>query len=424
MYRLVVLLALLPLCAVAQAQESLSLSDAIAIGLESNFDIKMARTGRQIAERQNSWGMAGGLPSLSLSGDLELESELLEPTSGDLSASAAASLDWVLFGGFEVRATKKNLESAEELAVGGEELSMESTLHSIINSYFFVLLQQEMVKITETVVSISKDRMDQVEDAKSLGASGMYEYVQAKSAYLTDQSNHLKQQVALRDAVRSFNLLLSLPAECEWVFSEPVNVPQFNYSLETMTDKMLADNRTLKNQYIALKARDYDVKQSRASLYPTIGLDATMAFSNSSFKSRPESNYLYPSVGLSLSFNLFNGGKTRRGIDVAKLNREIEQTSTEQMTLALESELASQYDGYNIYRDIVTYDNEQVEVAKLLLDLSEDRAKRGLINSFDFREVQLEYLESASSRLNSIYSLIVANTELLRLTGGILSYAK
>ncbi len=416
------MVALMPLCAVAQTP--LSLSDAITIGLGNNFDIDIAKQQREIAERQNSWGMAGGLPSITLSGAFDRDSEWVEPTDGYFSGSAAASLSWVLFGGFEVKATKQILDSAEELAMGGEELSMESTLHSIINSYFYVLLQQEMLKITETVVGISKDRLDQEELSLSIGASGRYEYVQAQSAYLTDQSSLLKQQVALRDAMRSLNLLLSLPAEKEWVLSEDVDVPEFNYSLDTMRDKMLSDNRTLKNQYINLKARDYVIKQSRSSLFPTIGLGVDMYAGNSDFSGIPSNNYVSSSIGLSMSFNLFNGGKTRRSIDIAKMNKDIAQITTDQMTMALESELASQYDGYNIYKDIVAYDNEQVKVSELLMKLSEEKYRNGSINSFNFREVQLSYLQSATSRLNSIYSLIVANSELLRLTGGILSYAK
>lgn len=416
------LIALMPLPTMAATP--LSLSDAISIGLENNFDIRIAQGETKIAERENSWGMAGGLPSITLGGSVDFDSTLLSPTEHELSSYGAVDLDWTLFGGFEVRATKMILDSEEALAAGSEELSMESTLHSIINSYFYVLLQQEMLKITETVVGISKDRLDQEELSRSIGTSGRYEYVQAQSAYLTDQSNLLKQQVALRDAVRSLNLLLSLPADSEWTLSEDVDVPEFNYSLDAMRDKMLADNRTLKNQYINLKSKDYVIKQSRASLYPTIGLGATMKGGNSDFSSIPGNNFVTSSVGLSLSFNLFNGGKTRRNIDVAKLSRDIEQVSTNQMTLALESELASQYDGYNIYREIVAYDNEQVEVAELLMKLSEEKYRNGSINSFNFREVQLSYLQSATSRLNSIYSLIVANSELLRLTGGILSYAK
>ncbi len=416
------MVALMPLCAVAQTP--LSLSDAITIGLGNNFDIDIAKQQREIAERQNSWGMAGGLPSITLSGAFDRDSEWVEPTDGYFSGSATASLSWVLFGGFEVRATKQILDSAEELAMGGEELSMENTLHSIINSYFYVLLQQEMLSLNETIVGISKDRLDREQTAVELHVSGKYEYVQAQSAYLTDKSNLLKQQVALRDAMRSLNLLLSLPAESEWVLSEPVDIPEFDYSLETMTSKMLEDNRTLKNQYITLRSQEYIIKQSRASLYPTIGLSGYIAGGNSNLTTGSGANYVKPNIGLSLSFNLFNGGKTRRGIDVAKLNQEVAQTSTDQMILTMESELASQYDGYNIYREIVAFETEQVEVAKLLMELSQERYHSGTITSFEFRDVQLAYLVSASSRLNSIYSLIVANSQLLKLTGGILTYTK
>lgn len=273
-------------------------------------------------------------------------------------------------------------------------------------------------------MEISKDRLAQQQNSKELGASGTYEYVQAQSDYLTDKSSHLKQEVTLRDAVRSLNLLLSLPETTEWRLTEQVESPKFDYSLSAMTDKMLSDNRTLKNQYISLQTREQEVKQSRSSLYPTIGFTASMAYGNYYMATSSSQDYLKPSVGISLSYNLFNGGKTRRNINIAELSQEAEQLSTDQMTLKLKSELSTQFDGYNVYREIVTLDSEQLEVSELLMKLSEERYRNGTINSFNFREVQLAYLQSATSRLSSIYNLVVANSELLRLTGGLVSYAK
>ncbi len=411
-------------CLGVNAQESLSLSDAIRIGLESNFDIKIAKQSTTIAEQQNSWGMAGGLPSISLNGSLGTYKELIAPGDTTLPGEVSADLSWVLFDGFSIRTAKAILQSGEELAKGSEMVVVESTIHSIINSYYYVLLQQEMLRITETVMEISKDRLAQQQNSKELGASGTYEYVQAQSAYLTDKSSHLKQEVTLRDAVRSLNLLLSLPETTEWRLTEVVESPKFDYSLSAMTDKMLSDNRTLKNQYISLQTREQELKQSRSSLYPTIGFTASMAYGNYYMNTSNSQDYLKPSVGISLSYNLFNGGKTRRNINIAELTQEAEQLSTDQMTLKLKSELSTQYDGYNVYREIVTLDSEQLEVSELLMKLSEERYRNGTINSFNFREVQLAYLQSATSKLNSIYNLVVANSELLRLTGGLVSYAK
>lgn len=416
---LLALLALLPVG--ANAKEALTLKDAIVIGLKNNFDIEISKKSVMIAQQQNSWGMAGGLPTLTLNGNLAATAELISPTSTTTYGGVSADLAWTLFDGFNIKATKRILENGEEIAEGTEMITVENTIHSIITSYYYVLLQQEVLKINEIVLNISNDRLSQQEISKEIGAGGNYEYIQAKSDYLSDKSSYIKQQMTLRDAVRSLNLLLSLPANTELELIQEIEIPEYNYSEDDMREKMLSDNKSLKNQYIYLKTKEYEIKQSRSSLYPSIGLYGSIGAGSSSFATAPSSNYIQPTIGLSVSFNLFNGGKIKRNNSIARFSMEAEQVSTDQMVHEMNSELASQIDGYNIYRTVVDYNTQQLEVATMLLKLSEEKSKNGSIDSFDFREVQLSYLQSANERLNSIYNLIVINADLLKITGGIIS---
>jgi outer membrane protein TolC len=61
------------------------------------------------------------------------------------------------------------------------------------------------------------------------------------------------------------------------------------------------------------------------------------------------------------------------------------------------------------------------ESTGLNLQISEEKFRSGAINSFNFRDVQLRYINSSIRTLEAIYDLIDTETELLRLTGGIIS---
>jgi outer membrane protein TolC len=52
--------------------------------------------------------------------------------------------------------------------------------------------------------------------------------------------------------------------------------------------------------------------------------------------------------------------------------------------------------------------------------LADRSFKRGTINSINFRQVQLNYLNASLAKLQSIYNLMDAYTEVMRLSGGIL----
>jgi outer membrane protein TolC len=62
-----------------------------------------------------------------------------------------------------------------------------------------------------------------------------------------------------------------------------------------------------------------------------------------------------------------------------------------------------------------------VRSAALNLELADERFQTGTINSFDFRQIQVNYLNTALNNLQARFDLLDSETELLRLTGGILN---
>jgi outer membrane protein TolC len=65
--------------------------------------------------------------------------------------------------------------------------------------------------------------------------------------------------------------------------------------------------------------------------------------------------------------------------------------------------------------------DENLEAAELNLTISEEKYRSGVINSFNYRDVQLIYLNAALQRLQAVFQLIDSNTQLTRITGGFLN---
>ena len=68
---------------------------------------------------------------------------------------------------------------------------------------------------------------------------------------------------------------------------------------------------------------------------------------------------------------------------------------------------------------VVTLTEQLVSNARENLGIAEERFKGGLINSFDYRAVQLAFINAEQSRLAAIFNLKSTETELIRLTGGL-----
>ena len=93
------------------------------------------------------------------------------------------------------------------------------------------------------------------------------------------------------------------------------------------------------------------------------------------------------------------------------------------MEHALTNELFNLVDYYGVRVELLNVANENMEAAGLNLEISEDKYRSGVINSFNYRDIQLIYLNAALRRLQAIYNLVVSKTQLTRITGGFLGSA-
>jgi len=126
-------------------------------------------------------------------------------------------------------------------------------------------------------------------------------------------------------------------------------------------------------------------------------------------------------MNISLNFNLYDGGRTRRLIKQAHIQEDIGSIQEDQLKQTLSNALLTVYEMYQIRKQLLSVADLGLETAQLNLDLSTEKFKNGSINSFNFRDVQIVYLNSEFNRLEAVYNLINTHTELLRATGGIIS---
>ena len=197
---------------------------------------------------------------------------------------------------------------------------------------------------------------------------------------------------------------------------------------------MTATNSNLQTQYINQQILRRNINIAQSSLYPRLTLNLGGDYSkNRSNLARPftgpdgssidviNTNSLNMTASISLAFTLYNGGQVRNQIKSAKIQEQIGQLQIKDLELTLNNDLLIAYDRYNLRKNLMDIAAENLATSELNLDLGEERYRNGSINSFNYRDLQIVYLQTALSYYQSIYNLIESKTELLRLTGGILS---
>jgi len=412
--------------------EKLTLSDAIVKGLENNFGIRISKENIKITENNNTWGMAGRYPTLSLSAQ-SLNSWNNDPSPADPDERVEyrsnlllpnLNLRWTLFSGFSISITKQKFDLLNKLSEGNSAVIVENTIQGIILSYYKVLLENEKVKVLSELKKLSGDRMNYVNIKKDLGVISTYEALQSKIAFLNDSAGLAAQQINYRNAKRSLNLVLGEGIEKEYEPTDRFNVELDNYELSDLRNKMLSNNKTLKNQYINLQILKRDLSLSKSPLFPSVSLNGGINGSRAGFKYSgiPEivsKSYDYY-VNMSINWTLFNGGKVKTAIKNAKISEKIGNLKLDEMKFTLDNTLLSLYETYNLRKELLRLADESLKGASLNLKISFDKYKSGSINSFNYRDVQLLYLNAALSKLQAIFNIIDSRSELMRITGGMI----
>ena len=403
---------------------SLTLSDALQKALESNYGIVISKQDIKIAELNNTWGNAGRYPNIGFDAASTNSNELIDNTTTN-RISGGIGLNWTLFNGFRTNITKGKLEKLEKIAKGSSAVVVENTIQDVVMSYYNILLQKERLRVLENVMQLSKDRYDYEEKKREIGSSVTYDVLLAKNVYLEDKASYLNQEVVVKNAIRNLNFLLGEQPTTTWKFTEEFNSDTKNYILGDLLDKMLANNQTLQNQYMNLLLQQDEIKYQKGALYPSVslsaGVDNSYSWVNTETQGKTYNEDLTPYGNVTLSYDIFNGGNRKRDIDIARINEEITQVETEEIKHSLTNELYNEFETYNLRKVLLNVANESLQAAEMNLKIADEKYKTGAINSFNYRDIQLNYLNSAINQLQSIYNLIYSNTNLTRLTGGFLN---
>lgn len=419
----------------AQAQTAipLSLQSAIDITLEKNFDIQISGKQLESSKLNIGLGSAGFYPSIDVGAaqNNRYDNNTASVTTNARDESVANSirpyiqLNWTLFNGFAAHIKRDRYNLLMELSEGNVALIIENKIQAVILAYYQSLLSMEKLKSIEKVKKLSRDRLEYMQTKQSIGAAVSYDVLQAQNAFLSDSTNYLLQNLELKSSLLNLNLLLGVDKSSKFQLTDDFNVNEVDYDFDRVEKQMLSSNKTIANQYINQEILKKNSDFSKITRYPTLRLSSGSDYTNSSFlydgMSR-NSSYSYDFyANFSLSFNLFNGGNARRAIQEAKIQEEIGQLGIEQMKQGLSNALVTVFEMYSIRKQLLHVAELALEKAKLNLELSTERFKSGAINSFNFRDVQLVYINAEFNRLEAVYNLLDANTEIMRLSGSIIS---
>jgi outer membrane protein TolC len=127
------------------------------------------------------------------------------------------------------------------------------------------------------------------------------------------------------------------------------------------------------------------------------------------------------SAGVSLSWNLFDGGQTSVRIQNAKIAYETQQLQKESIVQSVDRDIQNAYQNYKNRLYIFELQNKNVITNQNNFDRTFQQFKIGQISSIEFRQAQLNLLNAQTSLNLAKFDAKLAEVQLLQLTGQLLN---
>ena len=416
----------------SNAQEILTLENAVKIALENNYEIKIAANTLSIEKTNVAIGNAGMLPTVTAAildnNSIQNSSQTRQDgTKTELdnaknnSLTYGVGLDWTVFDGMRMFARLNQLKELQKLGEAQLKLTIITRISDVNAAYYNLVQQQQQLAALDTTIVISNQRLTLAQNRFTIGKASKLEVLNAQVDLNTDQVALLRQkelyanskillnQLMARDVATDFKVINELEVDALLLLPE----------LKALAQKQ---NPQLEAQIINKRVAELELKQIKAARYPTVRVNTGYNFSESQsslgFVAQSQSRGL--NYGFSASLNLFDGFAQHRNEKIAKIQIENSKLNIDQQSLALNAQLATSYQTYLTNLELIALEEKNEAIAKQNLNITLDKFRIGTITTLEFRTAQLNYVNAKVSYSNAQFQGKLSEIALRELAGNLI----
>lgn len=416
------------------AQEVININDAIRIGLENNYDLKIVRNEQQISDNNNTIGNAGYLPTLGVSSGYNIRNNSSDNipavggertdvnTTGTQSLDASVNLNWTIFDGFKVQTNHKRLKELQSMGELNTRLSIENFIADISAEYYNLVQQTQYLKNLKQAVDLSRERLRIVEARYQIGSFSRLDLQQAKVDFNTDSSQLIQQYEVLHSSRIRLNELMG-SHDIETLVSAADSTINVNRLLHKsiLFDEMMQNNTLLllseKNKTLS----ELELKSLQSQNYPYLRLNGSYGFThyNYSNSNLDQQRNWGPSAGVTLGFNIFDGFNRKREQKNARIRINNQELIVDRQKLYLQSDFANMWVAYQNNIQLANLEKESLENAKLNYEIAMERYLLGDLSGILLREAQVSLLNAEQRLISAKYRTKMFEISLMQISGRI-----
>ena len=416
------------------AQKLVSISEAIELALENNYGIKIISNNKEIAKNNAGVLNSGYLPTVTSSSGATFNRDNLEAefANGESTAlngakssryNASINLNYTLFDGLGRYYDYKRLKETYKLSELQARETIENTIAQLYVVYYNVAQVTENVTVLEKTLTVSKDRITRASYQFEYGQGTMLNVLNAQVDINNDSINLINAKQLLVNTKRDLNVVLGNVISSEFSVDTSVYF-KLNIDQNDLANKMKSNNVNLLQLDKNIMINTFIVKANKSGYLPSLGLTGSYGWNkgnNNAASFVAVSTNTGLSGGLSLSWNLFDGGATATRVTNAKIELENRSLEKESMVIDIERNFKNAWDDYQNKLTIFQVQENNIITSTNNFNRTQEKYKLGQATSIEFRQAQLNLINSELNRNQAKYAAKIAELTVLQLSGELLN---
>jgi len=414
------------------AQKKLTLEEAIATALSNNFDIQLSRNDSIVAALNYGYRNAAFYPRLNANTGVvfnnnDQKQKFTDGTvrerngvkSNNLTANLA--LNWTLFDGFRMFATRDKVAELVKLGELGIKEQLVNSVAAVINTYYNIVKQKQQLRAIEEQMSISQERVKLAQYKLDIGVGAKPDVLQSKVDLNAQKAAQLEQQTLIRQLKDQLSQLMNT-AETNYDVSDsiPLNKGLVLTDIQSSLDKT---NPALQVAQKNILIAGLTLKEIKADRFPVVGFTANYNFNK--LDNKAVVNPFQPlnsrnkgfNYGLTATIPIFNNYNVKRQIQQAERDIVFRKLSMDNQKSQISLAVLNAWNNYQWQKQALDLEEESIVLARENVDIVFQVYKLNSTTLIQLKEAQKSLQDAQTRLINARYNTKLAETELLRLKG-------
>lgn len=417
----------------AGGQRPLSLEEAISTALKNNYDIQLSRNDSAVAALDYSYRNAVFLPRVNGTAGTTWNTSNQRQTLADgtkrqqnglksTNINAALNLNWTLFDGLRMFATRDKAEEFIQLGELGIKNQVINTIAVVINTYYNIVRQKQLLKAVEEQMALSQERVKLAQYKLDIGVGAKPDVLQSKVDNNAQKALQLEQQTLIAQLKEQLNQAMNVKdaPPYEVADSIPINT---GLSLGELQNGLLQTNPSLLITRKNIDIANLTLKERKAERWPTLSFNSVYNFNRTNNQTviNPFSPLFSQSKGFNYGFTasipILNNFNNKRQIRQAELDIRYQQLILENQQSQLNLAVVNAFLEYEQQKKALALEEENILLARENVSIVFQVYKLNSTTLIQLKEAEKSLQDAYTRLITARYNTKLAETELLRLKG-------